>query len=60
MHAGYPREAMLRMHQELGDLYREGKITAPIDRVVAFEDAPQHLQAMADRKVSGLVVVICE
>jgi len=60
MPAGYPRETMLRMHEELSDLYREGRITAPIDRVVGFDDAAQHLQAMADRKVNGRVVVTCE
>ena len=60
MPAGYPREAMLRMHEELGDLHREGRITAPIDRIVGFQDAPRHLQAMADRKVSGRIVVTCE
>jgi len=60
MPAGYPREAMLKMHEELGDLYSAGRLTAPIDRVVGFDDAPQHLQAMADRKVNGRVVVTCE
>jgi NADPH2:quinone reductase len=60
MPAGYPREAMLKMHEELSDLYRAGRIPAPIDRIVGFDDAPQHLQAMADRTVKGRVVVTCQ
>jgi NADPH2:quinone reductase len=60
MPTGYPRTSMLAMHDELSGLYRDGKITAPIDRIVGFEETPRHLQDMADRKVNGRVVVICE
>jgi len=57
--SGYPRETMLALHEDLLELHRAGKISASIDHIADFAQAPQYLQAMADREVKGRVVITC-
>lgn len=54
--AGFPREQMLAMHTELGALFRQDKLRAPIDRQIRFADIRDGLQAIADREVKGRIV----
>ena len=58
--AAYRRAAprvLRETHRRLLDLLAAGVIAPPIDRVVAFEDAPAGLEAIGAREVIGRVVV---
>jgi NADPH:quinone reductase len=53
----YDKDFLDRTHEELLKLYAEGKIR-PTKQRVAFEDIPNALTDLADRKVIGRVVAV--
>jgi NADPH2:quinone reductase len=51
-----PTSLGVRIQQQINDLVLAGTIRPVIGSVVAFEDIPAALQAMADRKTTGRVI----
>lgn len=56
--AGFERQVMLDFHSELRKLFAEGKITNLIDHTISFDEVPQGLQKVADRKSVGRIVML--
>lgn len=52
-----PTDLGRRVHAEILDRYRAGRIRAVVGDVVSFEDLPQAIDAMANRRTVGRVVV---
>lgn len=53
----YAKPALTRVHEALLDHHRRGDIRVPVERVVPFAETARALQALADREVSGKLVV---
>jgi NADPH2:quinone reductase len=53
----YDKDFLDRTHEELLKLYADGKIR-PTKRLIAFEEIPDALTDLADRKVIGRVVAV--
>ncbi|MBY0510117.1 MAG: NADPH:quinone oxidoreductase family protein [Rhodospirillaceae bacterium] len=54
----FPRPDMVKVQDELAQLYRAGKIKMLIDRKIGFDGIRDGLQDLADRKVNGRVVAV--
>jgi NADPH2:quinone reductase len=52
-----PSEVGARIQAEVLDRYRAGRIRAVVGEVVPFEDLPRAIDAMADRRTTGRVVI---
>lgn len=56
--SGFPRAEMLAMHAELLALHAKGAIRIAADHAIPFEEIPQGLQDIADRRVRGRIVAL--
>ena len=54
---GYPRQHLDDIHAQLSDLLTSGRLRNAVTERVAFEDLPQAVQRLADRKVVGKLVL---
>lgn len=54
---GYPRQHLDDIHAKLSDLLTSGRLRNAVTERVAFDDLPQAVQRLADRKVLGKLVL---
>lgn len=53
----YSKAQLVSVHESLLELHARGEIRVPVDRVLPFEEVPEALQSLADRRARGKLVV---
>ena len=56
--AGYSRAELDQIHAHLSDLVDTGRLQNAVTRRVLFDDLPEALQRMADRRIVGKMVMV--
>lgn len=55
---GVPRADMLAMHAHLARLYEDGAIRVLVDRQIGFDQIPEGMTDVAERRVQGRIVAV--
>jgi NADPH2:quinone reductase len=54
---GYSRQDLERIHRQLSELVRDGRLRNAVTATIPFDQLPRALQSLADNKVIGKLVL---